>query len=152
MDAINHLLGPPSLPSVFRNDNFYKQRASCAFCIKRLEFTTSLLTRLICHQHWCNSCCINMIKYDMKYDMNMTFYLFPPVSTRLKFADHSFHNSSPHLWNSLPINLRSFTPDTHHSSAVIRSTPSQPFKALSLSRNQFLSLLKTHLFSLSYPP
>ena len=75
----------------------------------------------------------------------------PPVSTRLKFADRSFRNSS-RLWNSLPINLRSFAPDTHHSTTVISSTPSQPCRALSLSRNQFLSCLKTLLFTLSYPP
>ena len=75
-----------------------------------------------------------------------------PVSTRLKFADQSFCNSSPRLWNSLPINLRSFTSDTHHSTTVTSSTPSHPCRALSLSRNQFLSCLKTHLFTLSYPP
>ena len=57
----------------------------------------------------------------------------PPISTRLKFADRSFHNSSPRLWNSLPINLRSFAPDTLHSTTVISSTPSHPFKAISLS-------------------
>ena len=76
----------------------------------------------------------------------------PPVSTRLKFADRSFRNSSPRLWNSLPINLRSFAPDTYHSTTVISSTPSHPRRALCLSRNQFLSCLKTHLFTLSYPP
>ena len=51
----------------------------------------------------------------------------PPVSTRLKFADRSFRNSSPRLWNSVSINLRSFAPDTHHSTAVIISTSSTPF-------------------------
>ena len=76
----------------------------------------------------------------------------PPVSTRFKFADRSFRKSSPRLWNSLPINLRSFAPDTHHSTTVISSTPFHPCKALSLFRNQFLSCLKTHLFTLSYPP
>ena len=77
----------------------------------------------------------------------------PPVSIRLKFADRSFHNSSPRLWNSLSINLRSFASDTHthHSTTVISSTPSHPCRALALSRNQFLSYLQTHLFSISYP-
>ena len=75
----------------------------------------------------------------------------PPVSTRLRCADRSFRNSSPRLWNSLSINLRSFAPDTHHSITVISYTPSHPCRALSLSRNQFLSCLKTHLFTLSYP-
>ena len=76
----------------------------------------------------------------------------PPISPRLKFADRSFRNSSPHLWNSLPINLRSFAPDTHHFSTVISSTPSHPIRTFSLSRNQFLSCFKTQLFTLSYPP
>ena len=68
----------------------------------------------------------------------------PPVSIRLKFADRSFRNSSSRLWDSLPINLRSFAPDTHHSTTVISSTPSHPCRALSLSRNQFLSCLKSN--------
>ena len=76
----------------------------------------------------------------------------PPVFTRLKFAYRSFCNFSPHLWNSLPVNLRSFAPDTHHSTTVISSTPSHPCRALSLSRNQFLSCLKTNLFTLSCLP
>ena len=75
----------------------------------------------------------------------------PPVSTRLKYGYRSFRNNSSRLWNYLPINLRSIAPDTQHSSTVIRSTPSHPRRALSLSRNQFLSCLKTHLFTLSYP-
>ena len=74
------------------------------------------------------------------------------ASTRLKFADRSFRNYSPHLSNSLPINLRSFAPDTHHSTTVTSSTPSHPCRALSLSRSQFLSCLETQLFTLSYPP
>ena len=71
----------------------------------------------------------------------------PPVSTRLKFADRSFRNSSPRLWNYPPINLRSFAPATYHSITVISSTDSHPSKALSVSRNQFLSCLKSHLFT-----
>ena len=35
-------------------------------------------------------------------------FSLPPVSTRLQFADCSFRNSSPRLWNSLRINQRSF--------------------------------------------
>ena len=75
----------------------------------------------------------------------------PPVSIRLKFADRSFRNFSPRLWNSLLINLGSFASDTHHSITDISSTPSHPCRALFLSRNQFLSCLKTHRFTLSYP-
>ena len=59
----------------------------------------------------------------------------PPVSTSLKFADRSFRNSSPCLWNYLPINLRSFAPNTHHSITVVSSTPSHPCRGLSLSHN-----------------
>ena len=76
----------------------------------------------------------------------------PPVSTRLKFADRSFCNFSPRVWNTVPINLRSFAPNTHHSTTVTSSTPSHPCRALSLSRNQLLSCLKSHLFTLYYPP
>ena len=47
----------------------------------------------------------------------------PPVSTRLKYADRSYRNSSPRLWNSLPINLRSFAPDTLHHSHQLYSFP-----------------------------
>ena len=53
----------------------------------------------------------------------------PPVSTRLKFADRSFRNSSPRLGNST-------------NKSKILSTPSHPCRTLSLSRNQFLSCLK----------
>ena len=64
--------------------------------------------------------------------------------SKLKFSDRSFRNASPRLWNSLPTNLSSFP------------TPSSPtpllFNTLSLSSSQFLSRLKTYLFSLSYPP
>ena len=63
----------------------------------------------------------------------------PPVSTRLKFADRSFRNSSPRLWNSLPINTRSFAPDTLHSTTVISSTPFHPFKALCLRLSSAIS-------------
>ena len=62
-------------------------------------------------------------------------YSHPPVSIRLKFAERSFRNSSPRLWNSLPINLRSFALDTHHPTTLTSSTPSHPCKELSLSRN-----------------
>ena len=76
----------------------------------------------------------------------------PPVSTSLKFADRSFRNSSPRLWNSLPINLRSFAPVTNQSTTVTSCTPFHLCRGLSLSRNQFLSCLKTHLFALSFLP
>ena len=76
----------------------------------------------------------------------------PHVSTRLKFADRSFRNSFPRLWNSLSVNPRSFALYTYCSIAVTSSTPFHPFRALSLSSNQFLSCLKIHLFTLSYPP
>ena len=36
--------------------------------------------------------------------------------------------------------------NTHGSTTVTNFTPTHPFKARSLSRNQFLSCLKTYLF------
>ena len=57
------------------------------------------------------------------------------VSTRLKFADRSFRNSSPRLWNSLSINLRSFAPNIYHSTRVTSSTPFHPCRTLSLSQS-----------------
>ena len=81
---------------------------------------------------------------------HLCLYL-PPVAIRIKFADRSFRNSSPRLWNSLPMTLRSFALDTHHSTTVTSSTPFHPCRALSLSRNQFLSCIKTHFFTLCYP-
>ena len=50
----------------------------------------------------------------------------PPVSSRLKLAYRSFRNYS------LPINLRSFALDIHHSTTVTSSNPSHPCRALSL--------------------
>ena len=70
----------------------------------------------------------------------------PPLTSKLKFSNRSFQNASPRLRNSLLTNLRSFSQQI--------STPSSqtplPFNTLSLSRSQFLSRLKTYLFSLSY--
>ena len=66
----------------------------------------------------------------------------PPVS-RAKLSDRSFHHFIPRLWETLPSSLRLLnTPDT--------STSTQPL--LAISRSQFLSDLKTHLFTQSYPP
>ena len=66
----------------------------------------------------------------------------PPVSTA-KLSDRSFHHFIPRLWETLPPSLRLLnTPSTGSSF--------QP--PLAISRNQFLSQLKTHLFKQSYPP
>ena len=74
----------------------------------------------------------------------------PSVSIRLKFADGPFLNSSPRLWNSLPIYLRSFTPDTHttppQSSALLLPTLAEHslflvisfFRALNPTLHSFL--------------
>ena len=67
----------------------------------------------------------------------------PSVSTGLTLADGSFRNSSPRLWNSLQINLRSFAPDTHHSTTVISSTHSHPRRALFLVISYFRALKPT---------
>ena len=72
---------------------------------------------------------------------------FPPLTSKLKFSDRSFRNASPCLWNSLPTTLRSFSQQIPTPSFP---TP-LPFNTLSLSRSQFSSRLKTHLFSLLYP-
>ena len=95
---------------------------------------------------------INIKPPDRIRSSDHLFLSLSPVSSRLKFADRSFRKFSSRLWNSLPISLRSFAPDTYHSTTVTSSTPSHPCRALSLSRNQFLFCLKTHLFTLSYPP
>jgi hypothetical protein len=63
----------------------------------------------------------------------------PPV-VRAAIAKRSFFHSAPALWNSLPPALRQPAPSTEGT------------QILALSRNRFLSLLKTHLFSKSYPP
>ena len=70
----------------------------------------------------------------------------PPVFTRLKFTDHSA-TTLPRLWistNKYKILCSCHTP---LSTTVISSTPFHPCRALSLSCNQFLSCLKTHLFT-----
>ena len=92
-----------------------------------------------CSQRLRGSVCYRMASLQQTTCVNYTactWYLclsLPPGSTRLKFANRSPRNASPRLWNSLPINLRSFAPDTLHSTTVISSTPSHPFKALCLS-------------------
>ena len=63
----------------------------------------------------------------------------PPV-VRAAIAKRSYFHSVPALWNSLPPALRQPAPS------------SEDKKTLALSRNSFLSLLKTHLFLKSYPP
>ena len=68
----------------------------------------------------------------------------PPLTSKLKFSDRSFRNASPRLWNSLSTNIRSFSQQLPTPSSP---TPF-PFNILSLSSSQFLSRLKTHLFSL----
>ena len=72
----------------------------------------------------------------------------PPLTSKLKFSDRSFRNASPRPWNSLPINIRSFSQQIPTPSSP---TP-LPFNTLSLSCSHFISCRKTHLFSLSYPP
>ncbi len=69
----------------------------------------------------------------------------PPTSGR-QVEGHSFYYAAPALWNSLPTSLRC---------PVARDTelPSLHNKpVLSLTRRQFLSRLKTFLFTRSYPP
>ena len=66
-----------------------------------------------------------------------------PSASRAKLSDRSFHYFIPKLWETLPPHLRRLnTPNTSQS----------PQPLLAMSRNQFLSGLKTHLFKQSYPP
>ena len=64
----------------------------------------------------------------------------PPL-VRPLIAKRSFYHSAPVLWNSLPAHLRE--PASHSLN---------PNTCLLLSRSNFLSRLKTHLFLQSYPP
>ena len=65
--------------------------------------------------------------------------LYPPAVTSSRaILNRSYSYSVPRLWNSLPVELR--TPNDSSTPCVH-----------SLSRQTFLSKLKTHLFRLSYP-
>ena len=81
--------------------------------------------------------------------------LLPPLTSKLKFSNCSFRISATHLWNSLPPNLRTYAPVSDETIINITSinclSVSATFKSLSLSRNRFISHLKTYLFSLSFP-
>ena len=66
----------------------------------------------------------------------------PPIS-RLKISDRSFYHMAPKIWNSLPAHLRK---------PASSSQTNSDHCLLALSRQQFLSQLKTHLFKHSYPP
>ena len=66
----------------------------------------------------------------------------PPV-LKAKISDRSFSQFIPRLWETLPPALR--LPAVSHT-----TTP--PHQLLAISRTNFLSKLKTHLFSQSYPP
>ena len=70
--------------------------------------------------------------------------LVRPRTTRRKIEDRSFYHAAPTFWNDLPSSMR--TP----ASPVDQSGPHQT--VLELSRSQFISRLKTHLFMDSYPP
>ena len=69
----------------------------------------------------------------------------PPLTSSLTFSDRSLRNAAPHLWNNVPPSLR--------SCPLCNSIPiALSFPQLALSCLKFLSRLKTHLFTLSYPP
>ena len=68
----------------------------------------------------------------------------PPVSTRLKFAERSFRNSSPRLWNYLLINLRSFV--------LIHTTPPQSSALLLPTLAEHSHFLVISFFRASKPP
>ena len=62
----------------------------------------------------------------------------PPATSNRAILDRSFRYSAPRLWNSLPDELR--LPD-----------PNGPSGSNLLSKTNFLSKIKTHLFNMSYP-
>ena len=68
-----------------------------------------------------------------------------PTPTRLQFSNRSFYHTVPKLWESLPADMR-----TPASSST--TNPNNPLPVVNITRNQFLSRLKTHLFRRSYPP
>ena len=68
-----------------------------------------------------------------------TVTLKRPSVVRAAVARRSFFHSAPALWNSLPLTMR-------QPAAV------ETGKVMALSQSQFHSLLKTYLFSKSYPP
>ena len=68
----------------------------------------------------------------------------PKLTSKLKFSDRSFRNASPSLWNALPLGLRELSPHK-------LPTPTD-FPKLRMTRPLFLKSLKTHLFTLSFPP
>ena len=74
-----------------------------------------------------------------------TCLLLPPLSSKPKFSNRSFRFSAPHLWDSLPPNVRTYAPvsdeTTTHIINITRSSVSPTFKPLTLSRNYFLSHL-----------
>ena len=70
--------------------------------------------------------------------------LVRPTTTRRKTEDRSFYHAAPTLWNDLPVNMRMPASPADQSGSYQT--------VLELSRSQFLSRLKTHLFTDSYPP
>ena len=63
-----------------------------------------------------------------------------PAVVRAAIVKRSFFHSAPALWNSLPSALRQ------------PASADDPSKILALSKANFHALLKTQLFSKSYPP
>jgi hypothetical protein len=68
-----------------------------------------------------------------------TITLKRPSVVRAAVIKRSFSYSAPAMWNALP-------------SAMRQPAPTETGNVLALSQSQFQSLLKTHLFSKSFPP
>ena len=64
---------------------------------------------------------------------------------KLKISDRSFQYHAPVLWNSLPPHLRLPSSPTSSSSSTKNNI-------LALTRKEFHTKLKTHLFKQSFPP
>jgi hypothetical protein len=69
-----------------------------------------------------------------------------PPAIRAKLSDRSYSQFIPRLWETLPQELRRPRSQPTNPDAIT-TTP-----LLAITRRQFLSKLKTHLFNHSYPP
>ena len=80
----------------------------------------------------------------------------PPLTSKLKFSNSSFRISAPHLWNSLPPNLRTYAPVSDKTitniTNITRSSVSPTFKLLYLYRIVFFHTLKPTSSPFHFPP
>jgi len=79
--------------------------------------------------------------------------LHPQAQSSLKITNRSFRYAAPHLWNKLPPSLRvPCQSATSECSPPSPGSDSAPKSVVGVSHRVFHSRLKTHLFSISFPP